>query len=171
MERDNSVVTDFFDGQLMNKIECLKCGHKSLAFDNFMDLSLSIPRGNRMITGTVSVQDCIKAFIKDEEMAETGYKCGKCKSGSSLVKGMSIYRLPNVLCLHLKRFYNSSIRREKLNTTVDIPLMLDMAPYAPRSSKSLYITLVEHESIKRSKYQLVGISHHSGTLYGGHYIG
>ena len=34
----------------------------------------------------------------------------------------------------------------------------------------LKLPFLEHESKKRAKYQLYGISHHSGTLYGGHYI-
>jgi ubiquitin C-terminal hydrolase len=27
LERDNSVMTDFFGGQLMNRLQCLSCGH------------------------------------------------------------------------------------------------------------------------------------------------
>ncbi len=50
-------------------------------------------------------------------------------------KDFSIYRYPKVLVIHLKRFYNSTTRREKLSTTVNIPDVLDMSPYAPRSSK------------------------------------
>ena len=63
--------------------------------------------------------------------------------------------------IHLKRFYNSTSRREKLSTTVNIPSILDMSPYGPRSN---------HESKKSSKYRLYGMSHHSGSLYGGHYV-
>jgi len=122
----------------MNKIECRKCGYKSLAFDNFMDLSVSIPRSNSRIIGAVSVEDCLKNFVKEEEM-NSGYKCSKCKSSTSLMKGMSIYRLPKILCLHMKRFYTSSIRREKLNTTVNMNEILDMKPFAPYSSKFMYL--------------------------------
>mmetsp|Transcript_25949 Transcript_25949/g.19553 ORF Transcript_25949/g.19553 Transcript_25949/m.19553 type:complete len:100 (+) Transcript_25949:689-988(+) len=53
------------------------------------------------------------------------------------------------------------MRREKLNTPVEIPLRLDMRPYAPHSN---------HQSTKSAEYSLFGISHHSGSLYGGHYI-
>jgi ubiquitin C-terminal hydrolase len=75
---------------------------------------------------------------------------------------MSIFRWPKILVIHIKRFYNSSSRREKLSTTVNIPSVLDMSPYGPRSN---------HESKKTStKYRLYGISHHSGSLYGGHYV-
>ena len=43
----------------MNKIECLGCGHCSYAFDNFMDLSISIPRKGVRITGYVDLSDCL----------------------------------------------------------------------------------------------------------------
>lgn len=51
LERDDSIVTDLFSGQLINKIECQNCKHCSYAFDNFMDLSISIPRKGVRITG------------------------------------------------------------------------------------------------------------------------
>lgn len=40
---EDSHITDLFQGQLMSITECHSCGHQSLAFDSFMDLSLSIP--------------------------------------------------------------------------------------------------------------------------------
>lgn len=76
---------------------------------------------------------------------------------------MTIYRFPKVLVIHLKRFYNSTMRREKLSTSVRIPKVLDMTPYAPYSS--------HHSKQLARNYKLYGISHHSGTLYSGHYIG
>lgn len=33
--RDDSIITDLFEGQLMNRLQCLSCGHQALAFDNF----------------------------------------------------------------------------------------------------------------------------------------
>ena len=54
---------------------------------------------------------------------------------------MSIFRYPKVLVIHLKRFYNSTMRREKLSTTVNIPGTLDMRPFSPRSSKFAALTL------------------------------
>ena len=157
----------------MNKIECQNCNYASYAFDNFMDLSISIPRKGVRITGYVSLDDCLKSFISPERMEECGYKCTKCKKVDNFNKEMTIYRFPKIMVIHLKRFYNSYMRREKLNTTVQIPEKIDLSDYAPNSSKSSHILLthIEHESKRSAKYQLYGISHHSGTLYGGHYIG
>lgn len=53
-------------------------------------------------------------------------------------KEFSIFRFPKILVLHLKRFYNSTMRREKLSTSIDIPSNLDMRDYATKNS-SKYI--------------------------------
>lgn len=140
IDRDNSIITDLFTGQLMNKLECLSCGYKSLAFDNFMDLSVSIPRKGVRITGYIDLDECLKSFIVPERMESCGYKCAKCKKVDNFQKDMTIYRFPKILVIHLKRFYNSYMRREKLNTTVQIPKTIDMSPYAPHSSKFILFT-------------------------------
>lgn len=137
-ERDDSIITDLFTGQLMNKIECLSCGFCSYAFDNFMDLSVPFPRKSIKITGYVSLaDDCLRTFIQPERMEECGYKCQKCKRIDNFKKEMTIYRFPKILVIHLKRFYNSYMRREKLSTSVRIPQTLDMSEFAPNSSKQL----------------------------------
>lgn len=66
------------------------------------------------------------------------------------------------------------MRREKINTSLKIPLTANFSDFAPNSSKMLVLHSIyhlDHDSKHNAKYQLYGISHHSGTLYGGHYIG
>ena len=111
----------------MNTITCQSCKHSSYAFDNFMDLSLSIPRKAMRITGYIDLSECLKSFISPERMEECGYKCSKCKKVDNMTKELTLFRYPRVLVIHLKRFYNSSMRREKLNTTIKIPLVVDLA--------------------------------------------
>jgi len=119
----------------MNRLECKKCGHKSYAFDNYMDLSVHIPRKAIKMTGMISLRECLDSFITTERMEECGFKCSKCKSIDNFEKELSVYRFPKILVVHLKRFYNSAMRREKLNTTVEIPLTYDFSHLAPNSSK------------------------------------
>ena len=102
---DNSIITDLFEGQLMSKLECQKCHYQSLTFDNFMDLSISIPRKSIRITGYVDVNECLKSYIAPERMDRCGYKCQKCGAIDNMEKDMTIYRFPRILVIHLKRFY------------------------------------------------------------------
>ena len=58
----------------MNRTQCLSCGHCSLAFDNFMDLSVEIPKKAVKFTGQISIDNCLEKFIEVEKMIGTGYK-------------------------------------------------------------------------------------------------
>jgi ubiquitin C-terminal hydrolase len=78
----------------MNRLECNKCRHSSLAFDNFMDLSVSIPRKAVRMTGVIDLRDCLETYIKAEKMEECGYKCPKCKTHDDFTKDLSVYRFP-----------------------------------------------------------------------------
>ena len=64
------------------------------------------------------------------------------------------------------------MRKEKLNTTVQFPdASLDMKKYAPFSSKCRNLIYdLDHVTKNDGVYNLFGISHHSGSLYEGHYI-
>jgi len=122
-----------------------------------MDLSIPIPKQTR----TVGLTDCLSAFVTEESMEKCGYRCARCKREDNFTKQLTVQRFPQVLVIHLKRFKVDFTKREKLNTGVNIPLTVDMAPYAPYSKDA---------SKSNANYELYGISHHSGSLSGGHYI-
>lgn len=73
-------------------------------------------------------------------MIDCGYKCEGCKKKVSVEKDLTLYRFPRILVIHLKRFYHSAMRREKISTQVEFPEDLDMSKYAPHSSKSICLT-------------------------------
>ena len=104
-----------------------------------MDLSIPIPKPSKRSysQSRVALEDCLDTFSSEEYMEKCGYKCSKCKLEDTCSKQMTVYRLPKVLVIHLKRFQNSFVRREKLNTSIEIPLSLDMRPYAPHSGNVL----------------------------------
>ncbi len=52
-------------------------------------------------------------------MIDCGYKCEACLKRVSVEKDLTLFRLPRVLVVHLKRFYHSAMRKDKLNTTVN----------------------------------------------------
>ena len=102
-----------------------------------MDLSVEIPRRAVRYTGSINLSDCLDKFVESEKMIGTGFKCEGCKKKVDIEKSLSIYRFPRILVIHLKRFYHSAMRREKLNTTVKFPETLDVSKYAPHSSKKI----------------------------------
>lgn len=100
-----------------------------------MDLSVEIPKKAVRFTGTVTLQDCLDKFVEPEKMIDCGFKCEACLKKVSVEKDLTLFRLPRVLVVHLKRFYHSAMRKDKLNTTVNFPESLDMRRYMPHSSK------------------------------------
>ncbi|KAL4445628.1 hypothetical protein ABPG74_006179 [Tetrahymena malaccensis] len=155
--RDDSVVTDFFSGQLLSKVICSKCKNESLAFDNFMDLSLSFSRGQE---NEADLVDLLKAFLKEENL-DDDYYCSKCKARTKSRRQFELYKLPQILVIHLKRFNFGRSYRNKISSSVSFPVTdFDVSQFIQSSTDN---------SVKNSRYELFGIVNHSGSLSGGHY--
>ncbi|KAJ3096698.1 hypothetical protein HDU97_005638 [Phlyctochytrium planicorne] len=115
----SSQIFDIFGGQLQSTVTCLCCGCKSTTFDTFWDLSLPIPKVPR--GSACSITDCLKEFAA-EEVLEQLYGCGQCKRGQKASKCLRLYRCPEVLVLHLKRFSYTIFARDKIETVITFPL-------------------------------------------------
>lgn len=151
---DDSKIVDMFVGQLKSSLQCSVCGHCSVTFDPFWDLSLPIPSKS----GQVRISQCLDLFTKEEVLdGDERPTCSKCKERRKMTKSFSIQKFPKVLVLHLKRFSPLERWRGKLSCTVEFPLEgLTLSKYASNSSTS-------------PLYNLIGVANHSGTTYSGHY--
>ena len=104
-----SLVTCIFGATLQSEVTCLSCKTSSKKHDPFLDLSIDIPSakakdhdGER--SHLRSLHDCLQKFIDLEEFTESErFYCNSCKSKQRSTKKFWIRRLPNVLCLHIKR--------------------------------------------------------------------
>lgn len=125
-----SIVTAVFGGTLQSEVRCLACGTESKKFDPFLDLSLELPETGRH-ESPVALTDCLASFVQVEELADTErYFCSSCKCKQKSTKQFWIRRLPNVLCLHLKRFRWHNYFRTKVDTNISFPLSaLDMSRF------------------------------------------
>lgn len=104
-----------------------------------MDLSVELPRKATRFTGTVTLENCLEKFIDVEKIIDAGFKCEGCKKAVNVEKDITLFRFPKLLVVHLKRFYHSMMRKEKLNTLVEFPEKgLDMRKFAPHSSKDYF---------------------------------
>ncbi|KAG1652426.1 Ubiquitin carboxyl-terminal hydrolase 2 [Nymphon striatum] len=105
---DDSKIVDLFVGQLKSSLKCTVCGHVSVTFDPFWDLSLPIPK----TSGQASIQQCLNLFTKEETLE------GDEKP------------------VNLKRFSPHDRYPTKLNSTVNFPINnLDLNPFASDSNK------------------------------------
>lgn len=55
--------------------------------------------------GKVSIYDCLNYFSMEETLSGNDkWYCGKCKDHVTAYKKMEVYKAPDYLIIHLKRF-------------------------------------------------------------------
>ena len=71
----------------------------------------------------VTIYTCLNLFRKEEQLGQDDtWYCPKCKEHRQAYKKMDVWRLPDVLVIHLKRFSYTSYLRDKIDTLVSFPL-------------------------------------------------
>ncbi|OMH83045.1 Ubiquitin carboxyl-terminal hydrolase 4 [Zancudomyces culisetae] len=113
---------------------------------------------------SVSIYDCLNEYTREEQLgADDSWFCSKCKDFRQATKKLDIWRLPEILVIHLKRFEHLRAWSKKLDTYVDFPICgLDLSD-AVLSLKS------DPSSTKKYVYDLYAVSNHYGGFGGGHY--
>ncbi|XP_065646755.1 ubiquitin carboxyl-terminal hydrolase 20 isoform X2 [Hydra vulgaris] len=116
------------------------------------------------LTGpNIQLQDCLKAFFTNDELkGDNMYSCEKCKKLRNGIKYSRVNSLPEVLCIHLKRFRHELFYSSKISTYISFPLKdLDMEMFLSKDCQ---------KSSSCSKYDLTAVITHFGSVGGGHYI-
>lgn len=134
---DHSKIVEIFVGQLKSELKFDECGHRSVTFDPFWDLSLPIPK----MRSECDITDCLSLFMKLETLdGNESPTCTKCRRRRSCTKRFSIQKFPPVLVIHLKRFSQERYSR-KITTLVNFPITsLDLSEFA--SEKGLYTLVI-----------------------------
>ena len=112
----------------------------------------------------LNLETCMRAFCAPETLtADERITCDACEKLNEVEKAVTVSRLPEVLCLHIKRFrFTERGQSNKLHEVVHFPSQdLDFAPFCSPDALS---------SVESSKYNLAGIVTHTGDCEGGHYI-
>lgn len=108
----------------------------------------------------ISLEDCLDEFGKEEILSESDtWYCPRCKEHKRASKKFELWKTPDILIMHLKRFSSSGWRRDKLDVRVDFPL----------DNLDLSSRVIESEDGKQEVYDLFAVDDHWGGLGGGHY--
>jgi ubiquitin carboxyl-terminal hydrolase 4/11/15 len=108
----------------------------------------------------ITLDDCLNEFGKEEILSEMDtWYCPRCKEHQRASKKFELWKTPDILVMHLKRFSSSQNRRDKLDVFVDFPI----------EGLDLTSRVIETEEGKQEIYDLFAVDDHWGGLGGGHY--
>jgi ubiquitin carboxyl-terminal hydrolase 4/11/15 len=127
----------------------------------------------------ITLQDCLEEFTKQEKLGEDDlWYCPQCKKHQQATKQFDLWKAPDILVVHLKRFSNNRTFRDKIDTHIDFPIEgLDLTDMVKEraAAKKLLDRGVDIESLgldnldKPLIYDLYAVDEHLGGLGGGHY--
>ena len=108
----------------------------------------------------ITLDDCLAEFEKEEILSEQDtWYCPRCKEHRRASKKFDLWKTPDILVVHLKRFSSSGWRRDKLDILVDFPV----------EGLDLTERVIDKEDGKQEIYDLIAVDNHWGGLGGGHY--
>lgn len=110
---------------------------------------------------------CLTEFCKVQKLSlQDNWRCPRCKDFREGQQDMNLWRLPDLLTFHIKRFNMSARWREKITTRVNFPLTgLDLSEWCHKESP-----VVREAAADAAVYDLIGVMNHYGSMTGGHYV-
>jgi ubiquitin carboxyl-terminal hydrolase 4/11/15 len=127
----------------------------------------------------MSLADCLTEFTKEEQLGDDDlWYCPQCKKHQHATKKFDLWKAPDILVVHLKRFSNSRTLRDKIDALVDFPIDgLDLGDLIGERqvAKRLKAAGIHAEKLGLGNldepliYDLFAVDEHMGGLGGGHY--
>ena len=115
--------------------------------------------------GGIPLGVCLTEYCKLQQLPT--WRCPKCKDFRDGHQNMTLWRLPDLLTIHLKRFNCSARWREKITTKVNFPLTgFDLREWCHSESPVILDDCTGDACV----YDLVGVLNHYGGMTGGHYV-
>lgn len=109
----------------------------------------------------ITLDDCLDEFEKEEILSENDmWYCPRCKEHRRASKKFELWKTPDILIVHLKRFSSSgAYRRDKVDVLVTFPI----------ENLDLRKRVIDQSDGKEEIYDLFAVDDHWGGLGGGHY--
>ena len=161
------IINEILTGKTCSSVKCNQCNYISNRFEDFYNLSLEVKNLNNL-------NDSLKKLVIPEKIDD--FKCDNCNKKVTIEKRTSLAKLPNVLLIHLKRFFMNYEydRTEKINSKFEFPLSLDLDSFCVENFQQQEDEFDSSEIYQKKKdyykYELKGINIHTGNANGGHYI-
>lgn len=79
----------------------------------------------------MDLMDCLKEFTKEEKLASSeSFFCEICQRRCECTKRIEIWKMPNILIIHFKRFRYNQKQKQKMDTFINFPIQnLDLTSF------------------------------------------
>lgn len=161
--REKSIVTDFFNGELLNTFICDNCNKETYSFQKIIDIPIYLSKLFKIIYELnllaselgQSVESYLNNFFRDDNKIEWSVPCVQCKKKCYHTKKTALSDLPEYLMIVFQRYSKG----RKCGANISFKNELDLSKY------------VDKDLVKNSntEYTLKSVSNHSGSLNFGHY--
>jgi len=150
-----SLVADLFNIRTVSIIKCVFCGMSSATFEEMSQISLELEDNSFQ-----ELKYSLKNHFRRERLDnDCKWNCPKCRQPREAIRETFIWKLPNNLVIHFKRFsqFGSTYVKNESNVTFEIDtLSLDEFVHPEARGSNI-------------RYSLYAITNHSGSLNSGHY--
>ncbi|RHY30020.1 hypothetical protein DYB32_004728 [Aphanomyces invadans] len=108
----------------------------------------------------VTLEMCLENFMTQEDIVDGLWTCESCHAADGS-RQMDLWKSPDVLMLHLKRFHYSMVQHHKVQELVHFPLEgLQLRPFTGAAPV---------DDANCDVYDLYAVANHTGGLSEGHY--
>ncbi|CAA0842421.1 Ubiquitin carboxyl-terminal hydrolase 5 [Striga hermonthica] len=138
----------------------LLANYDTTHIENLAEVWKAVHVSKKARTEPLSLYTCLEAFLREEPLVpEDMWYCPQCKERRQASKKLDLWRLPEVLVIHLKRFSYSRSMKHKLDTFVNFPIHdFDLTNYVANKNNT-----------QRQIYELYALTNHYGGMGSGHY--
>ncbi|KAI5779805.1 hypothetical protein EDC01DRAFT_754853 [Geopyxis carbonaria] len=132
-------------------------------FSSFEDPEIEAARRRREERKSkgITLEDCLDEFAKEEVLSEDDpWYCPRCEKHQRASKKFELWKCPDILVIHLKRFSSSRSFRDKIDVQIQCPMEgLNLGKRVGNGNTEN----------KEHIYDLFAVDNHFGGLGGGHY--
>ncbi len=120
------------------------------------------------IKAGIPLYSCLEKFTNEESMEvneDYGYYCKNCDAKRVVSTKTDLWKVPDILVVHIKRFFHMGQCREKIRSLVVFPLSgLDVTNFVAELSPER-----KNANLGGLMYDLYGVLNHMGDMMNGHY--
>lgn len=148
-----SLISNLYDGQYVDRLHCCRCGYNSDKEVKFNDMPLTIKDS---FTGSFydSLEKALAHYLGTEKLeGDNQYECSSCNQKSDAEKGFKLLKLPKILCFNFNRFAldYQTFQRVKINDKVTFPLVFNMNVFMREYGQDDIDKLIDENPLSKVK--------------------